>query len=236
MGKSHRSLMSAFALCLLLVPLAAHAEKNKVHAVVNVSLGQNYDVLSGNFEYSYARWTLFEDGTVFDRMPSAAPQEFDADASKKKQPKAWGTWKIKRGVLYVVWNGMRMKGDNDPRAYDNWFPLEIPKAGSTLSGGYSKLGSVNQTTGDTSYSATGWQTIVFRDDGSFSAARGGSGSHSSSSGSVTSHGSQESDGTYSIKGPVLEMKYSDGRVVRSSLFYADKNKKIIFINGVQLMR
>jgi hypothetical protein len=233
-----RMMSAAFALGLLLTAtLHARADKSEVYAAVNVSLGYNYDALSESFEYTYERWVLFADGSVYDGIPKVPLSEFDVPASKKKDPKAWGTWKIEKGDLEVVWNGAGQNGQLKPRVYDSWFKLETPKAGATLSGTYARLGAVSQSvSADTTFSATGWKTIVFQRDGTFSSANGGSSSYSSSSGSVNTTHRDGSGGTYKITGPLIEMKYSDGPVVRASLFYSSKDQKILFLNGVELIR
>jgi hypothetical protein len=207
---------------------------NKVNCVVNVSLGRQYHALSESFEYTYERWVLFEDGSVYDGLPSIPLTDFDAAASKKKQPKAWGTWKMKGRALTVVWTGIK---DRKPRTYTDWFRLEVPKAGAKLSGLYVKAGFVQQNLGaETTFSASGWSTMVFRKDGEFSFAKGGSSSYSGAGGSVHARDRSESDGTYTIDGPLLTMKYRDGNVFRASLFLSSKDEKIIFVNGKQYMR
>jgi hypothetical protein len=240
MAKSRRRLTVAIALCSFLVVamVCAYAgKKNQVHAVVNVSLGRSYSVLDETFEERHARWVLFKDGSVFDGVPDGPFSQFNAAASRMKKPDSWGKWRIDGSRLEIVWDRAKKKGDRKPNVYTDWFPLVMPKAGATLAGAYQRAGHVSpKTSHDTTFSATGWQTIVFEKSGRFTHARGGGSSLSGDSGSLSSHGSDQQGGTYRIDGPELVMKYQDGRVVRASLFYSSTDEKIIFIDGSQLMR
>lgn len=230
-------LLAPFLLLTLLAPAAeaqAGPMAGDIHGAVNVSLGRSYDVLSESFEEKHDRWLLFADGQVYDDLPSGPLGAFDAAEAKRKRPKGWGTWKIKGGTLEVVWNGST---DRRPSIYRDWFRLDVPKRGAKLNGVYSKVGFVQQNLGaDTTFSASGWSTMAFERTGTFSHAKGGSTSYGSGAGGVHANSKSESDGTYTIDGPLLVMKHRDGTVFRASLFFVGANPKIIFVNGRQYLR
>jgi hypothetical protein len=201
---------------------------------VMVEMGYKMDVMSQSMSYEYESWTLFDDGSAYKYLPASALPDFDVAASRRKQPAAWGEWRRQGATLEVRWPhaGGSAAAWAAPR---KWFELTVPADGQTLNAVYAALGTSAPGDPFGSTFATGWKELAFHADGRFEQVAGGSASVTQATGgSVLATRAQSSGGRYRIRGPLLELQFSDGRTLRASLFFSSSDQKTMLLNGARM--
>lgn len=218
--------MVPLALLAPVAALSAPSPAPPLEAAVVVAKGYHLDVMTQEFEYEWDQWTLFRDGTVFEGLPPGAVPDFDVAKSRTTDPKRWGTWKKTGETLQVAWTA------GDWESFEKWFPLVVAEAGEKLDGTWSRASTAKETGVTSDFFASGWQVISFRPDGTFSLDRGGA---VSASGMVAASKSS-GGGTYQLDGALLVLTYADGHTTRGSLFFADADRRSLFLNGARFRR
>ncbi|MBC8137772.1 MAG: hypothetical protein H8F28_17975 [Fibrella sp.] len=196
-------------------------------------------------------YLVLKDGTVHKGLP-APPDMLDVRESRQKEPKAWGRWRQSGGTYQVSFGGSPYKKLDAERV--------IPaKPGERLAGRFG-TGSSSASLMGSSYSLWG---VTFTRDGRFKKDnRGGSGnsifmqqggqpainSTYDENGSVTSatgadftvmsknkkNPNGDREGTYSVEGYTMILRYDNGTVARMPFFYTMANKSTIWFEGNQL--
>ena len=199
---------------------------------VNVSFGYQYDVLRGTYESTYERWLLFSDGSIYFAIPRIHLDDFDISTSKTQHPSDWGQWKYSGTTLVTLHNDSKGNPGTEWHDHENWFELVVATAGDRLDGTYNTQKSSSSSTGETEFFATGWKQVQFSTNGAFHESSGGS----VANGSRVTASSNEHAGTYDVTGSEISFVFRSGEMKRNSLFYSSSEKKIIFINGIELIR
>ena len=192
-------------------------------------------------------YLLLRDGTVYAGLP-VAPDQLDIVRSRQKEPEKWGKWTQKGGKYLVSWNGkpyVTLPGDK---------VLPAPPQ-TRLSGRYG-AGSSSANLMGASYSLWG---VTFGKDGRFKKdGRSGSsygmnvpgstqiftqsdddGSVVSATGDTFAMNSQtkkrnpngDREGTYTLNGYVVTLRYDNGAVTRIPFFLVDAARKTIWFEG-----
>ncbi|MBC7807256.1 MAG: hypothetical protein H7145_14035 [Akkermansiaceae bacterium] len=196
-------------------------------------------------------YLLLKDGTVHKGLPAPVDM-LDVPTSRQKEPKKWGRWRQNGGKYQVSFGGGPYKKLDATRV--------IPaKPGERLAGRFG-TGSSSASLMGSSYSLWG---VTFTRDGRFKKDnRGGSGnsifmqtggqpainSTYDDNGSVTSasgadftvmsknrkNPNGDREGTYSVEGYTMVLRYDNGSVARMPFFYTMANKSTIWFEGNQL--
>ena len=192
-------------------------------------------------------YLLLKDGTVYAGLP-VPPDQLDITRSRQKEPEKWGKWTQKGAKKIVSWNGkpyVNLPGDK---------VLPAPPQ-TRLSGRYG-AGSSSANLLGASYELWG---VTFDKNGRFKKdGHGGSsygvnmpgatqiftqnddnGSVVSATGSDFVLNSQtkknnpngDREGTYSISGYVITLRYDNGMVTRTPFFFVDGARKTISFEG-----
>ena len=234
-----RARLLAWFVALLLASGGVRAAGPALDSAVMVEAGYRMDVISQTMSHEYDNWTLFADGSAYKALPPAALADFDVAASRGQRPAAWGEWRREGERLEVRWPNAGAKGGEkaaDWTAPRKWFALTVPDDGLALDALYTMAGVASQGgLSDTTF-ATGWKEIRFHPDGRFEQSAGGSVSSNQGNTSLVTRGSRASAGRYRITGPMLELRYDDGRAVRASLFFSSADRKTMLLNGARLRK
>lgn len=225
---------SAAALAMWMCAPWAGAAGPGLDSAVMVETGFKMDVVSQSMSYEYESWTLFDDGSAYKQLPTTALEDFDVARSRKARPVAWGQWRRQGDKLEVRWPASGQAKDANWSVARRWFALTVAGEGSTLNAVYTVLGrSAQKGLFETSF-ATGWRQITFKADGRFEQQSGGSASDSQAAvGSVLSAAVATAEGRYRIQGPMLELRFEDGRTLRGSLFFSGSDQKTMLLNGAR---
>jgi hypothetical protein len=197
-------------------------------------------------------YLLLKDGTIHDGLP-VAPDQLDVPLSRRREPEKWGRWKAQGNGYLVSWAS---GGGYKPLPGKRVLP---GKAGQRLQGRWG-AGSSSADIAGSSYRLWG---VTFTRDGRFTKDnRGGSanstfmqtGGQPAINSSYDDNGSSTSvsgghytiqtgkkknpngnrEGTYSIDGYTLTLRYDNGQVARMPFFFSDNEHKSLWFEGNRL--
>ena len=209
----------------------------------NIDLGYQLNVMSGNFEHRSLQGLLFSDGWVFEDIPRLHLDDFDVETSRKEDIGKWGEWKSEGDALAIRWYG-RDGNPGDWKTYESWLMFDSPTAGESLDGTYNILNVSSFSSGSREIFATGWKSVTFGADGTFTESSG----HSTTVGAgdayqnddqlsiVTGKKFDGTKGRYQITDNDIQFTFDDGSERENSIFFSSSEKKVIFINGVKFIR
>lgn len=196
-------------------------------------------------------YLLLKDGTVHKGLP-VPPDMLNVSLSRQKEPKTWGRWRQSGNKYQVSWAG----GPYQKLDAERVIPA---RPGERLAGRFG-TGSSSASIGGSSYRLWG---VTFTKEGRFQKDnRGGSGNSTfmqqggqaainstyDDNGSVTSatggdftvmgknkrNPNGDREGTYSIEGYTMILRYDNGSVARMPFFYTMADKSAIWFEGNQL--
>lgn len=213
-----------------------------LEGAINIDLGMQLNVMSGDFEHKNTQALLFSDGSIFDGIPRLHLDDFDVEKSRKEAPRNWGEWQSDGDAPSIRWNDENGV-PGDWKIHESWFRFQGPTGGETLAGTYEKLDVTSLYTGSRELFATGWKTVTFNENGTFAESSGGSTSSgasnlSSTDGylSIVSAHADSTKGKYQITDNAIKFTFDDGSERENSIFYSTSEKKVILINGVKFIR
>ncbi len=174
--------------------------------------------VGGGVSVSYEPVLVLKDGTYCGGF-DAPPSEFDAAASRRKDPSAWGRWRRSGGEIQTENRGGGWEKSG-------WIgPLPPSGPGQTLSGRYTSI------SGGGDAALGGGVTIGITDEftflpgGRFVAGH----TNSISSASVAGGASRSASGTYAISRNAITLRFADGTVKRWS--YGKTADGLVFLHG-----
>ncbi len=227
------ALLGGLAFCASPSALTANPTAPALEAAVVVDVGFKLDVVSQNFSYEYAEWTLFMDGSVYNAIPGVPIAEFNVAQSRREQPKRWGQWRLAGAVLESRWEAA---GSAEWKQHKKWFRLTRLSPGDTIDGTYSALDTKSSAGLYESAFASGWKVITFFGDGRFDQGAGGSASTDSDAGSTLAAATRRRAGRYVIDDAGIELRFDDGKRVRATLFFSSTDRRTLFLNGRKLKK
>lgn len=200
----------------------------KPSQIEGVYMNLTYQGGVGGYIYPVYEPVLFlKDGTYWDGM-NVPPADLDIAASRQGEPRRWGRWK-RVGKKFQL-QDEKGKWD-DPEAMQESKP---GVSGEKLNGTFTSIGGG----GNVAYGGGTMIAVVnsftFLPDGNFKAGKFASASSNESTSpvGVSTYSKSEYDGTYTIDGYTLTLRYKDGRVERRAFSFMDaKDKDAIYLNG-----
>lgn len=169
---------------------------------------------------------MLNDGTFFNDF-DVPLSDFDVAAARVARPSAWDKWRKRGGVIEEQFG-------KSPWEKADWYgPLPAAKPNEKLNGFYTSLsGGGNTALGGTTMVVVS-SDITFLPNGRFKAGRFAGGTSADDNGQVSVQSKNSTDGTYSLSGYTMTLKYNDGRVERKAFAFMDKdgNKKAIYLDG-----
>jgi len=196
-------------------------------------------------------YLLLNDGTLHAGM-RVPPDQLDVVRSRQNEPSTWGRWRQQNGKYQVSWEG----GPYQPLLGTK----TIPGAPQTRLQGRYGTGSSSASLAGSSYALWG---VTFSRDGRFvKDSRGGAGNSqfmqnggapainsnyddNGSSSSVTGEDfaaianrkknpNGDREGTYSINGYTLTLRYDNGQIERVPFFFRNKEHTSLWFEGSQM--
>ncbi len=192
-------------------PAAAQAPNNNnnnagLAALEGVYLNQSTGFgVGGMMTIEFDAYAVFKDGSITSDITVLGGQS-DARNSKK-----WGRWQRAGNGFSVTWNSGKTSNLSGSTFYKT-FPAN---AGETLSGMYRSVGGGGNTALGGNTMVVDASNLTFFPDGRFeaSSAKGGSAP------GVATSARSASSGTYRLDGHTIEMRYGDGRVVKTGFYF-----------------
>jgi hypothetical protein len=176
-----------------------------------VYLDQSYSYgVGGMTTIDFDSYAVFKDGTICENIDTIV-------RGHSAQAKGCGQWTRKGNGFSVRWN----KGKNEELGGSTFYRTHPAASGERLNGRYTSLGGGGNTAlgGDTMIFAS--QSYVFHPDGRFESAKSGGGGNSG----VTTLASRSQSGTYALDRNVIEMRFGDGKTIRTGFFFFPSHGK-----------
>lgn len=170
-------------------------------------------------------YLVLRDGWIYDD-PYLAPDAFNAELSREKEPQKWGRWK-KEGKTFVIEWKERRAGDDAVSRYSDLAPLVPLESGAKLAGSLSSISGGGNT-------AFGGNTMVvassdyeFLPDGRFSTGRmagvSGGNDYTGNAPNVAGYSkSGNQGGSYVVSRFGIHLRFTNGET--KSLIFAPMEK------------
>jgi hypothetical protein len=190
------------------------------------------DVISQEMTIKNRAYLLFKNGTILQGVPRVPPTDFDVEASKRLEPKRWGTWSIQGKTLMTTFSS--------PKRLDDWFKVDPGQKGMRLEGDYRSANTVSSgsnLSGDVAKAST-LLNMRFHPDGRFETSQSSDVSFASDNnqGSIEAGSSDQTSGTYTIEPYTLELQFADKHSERWSYFRSSDQNKTLGIGGKYFIR
>jgi hypothetical protein len=166
----------------------------------------------GKMQRIYKPFLVLNDGSIYSE-PFLSPYSLDAAASKQKEPKKWGTWKLKNNTFYVEWTAT---GETE-KWFKNWFWATPSQKEEKLEGTFttvSGLDNGNVKSADNGYTS---KFIAFNKTGQFTLTTGNSNNPNAAI-PASEFNKRTEAGTYTLNDYSVELHFNNGTVIRR-LFY-----------------
>jgi hypothetical protein len=161
--------------------------------------------VGGMMTFDFDTYAVFQDGTISKDLNEAF------GGKTTRNPKKWGRWQQSGNGFNVTWDNGKTKKLGGSLFYRTF----ASSSGDRLEGSYRSLGGGGNTALGGDLTIVDSSKIQFYRNGSFeqSSARGGS------SGQSTTSSKSSAMGTYTLDGHIIELRYADGRTLRTSFFF-----------------
>jgi hypothetical protein len=174
---------------------------------VLIHLEYNY-APDGKMLRVYKPYLVLNDGTIYSD-PVVSPYSFDVSQSKQKEPKKWGTWKLKGNSFNVEWTGR----NESEKWFKNWFWATPAMKDERIEGLYM---TVDGNESDNA-KAAGFKNIAFNNTGQFALTNL---SNNGNANVPTSEFSKRNEaGTYIVNDYSIELRFNNGQVIRRTFYF-----------------
>jgi hypothetical protein len=157
----------------------------------------------------YKPYLVLNDGSIYSD-PVISPYSLDVAASKQKEPKKWGTWKLKNGSFMVEWTTT----NETEKWFKNWFWATPSQKDEKLEGSFMTVNGAENGNVKSSEKAYTSKFIFFNKDGQFTLT-GGDGATVPSS----EYKKYNEAGTYTLNDYSMELHFNNGTVIRRMFYF-----------------
>lgn len=166
----------------------------------------------GKMQRIYKPFLVLNDGSIY-AEPFLSPYSLDVAASKQKEPKKWGTWKLKNNTFFVEWTST---GETE-KWFKNWFWATPSQKEEKLEGTFMTVSGAdngNVKSADNGYTS---KYIAFNNTGQFTLTTGNSNNPNTAI-PASEFNKKAEAGTYTLNEYSVELHFNNGTVIRR-LFY-----------------
>jgi hypothetical protein len=178
---------------------------------------------------------MLKDGWAYDGW-MLTPADLDVNLSRKLEPQSWRRYERKGDQIRVQEQGGKWS------KFEKWSQVGPAKPGDTLQGTFSSIGGGGNMAFGGSTMIAVVSAYTFKKDGTFSsdqavsASGGNEATDPNGPPGVVATSQRSSSGTYRLDGYTLELRFSNGRVMRRAFLWFDaKDKDSIFIDGTAFL-
>lgn len=212
----------------IVTPLTTPGNGLKASDIKGVVMNMEYGTgVGGMLIIEYRAYLLLNDGSLY-KYPDCPPYDLDVAKSREIQPDKWGTWKMEGNTIVV--NLPEKGGTKTSRWEKNWFWGQPAKDEEKVNGSFKTISGGGNTALGGGAMIVSAANLTLNDKGQFTYAHTGGGSNSDSNGDVAAYSSQNSAGTYTLKGYSIELKFNNGKVLRKFFYFYPKTRDTFTIN------
>lgn len=161
----------------------------------------------------YKPFLVLNDGSIYNE-PMVSPYSLDVVQSKQKEPKKWGTWKLKNNTFLVEWTAT---GETE-KWFKNWFWATPAQKGQKLEGSYITVNGLENEAVKTAEKAFTSKYIAFNNSGQFTLTNGPSNNPNSPL-PASEFNKRNEAGTYTLNDYSVELRFNNGTVIRRIFYF-----------------
>lgn len=158
----------------------------------------------------YKPYLVLNDGSIYSE-PVISPYSLDVAASKQKEPKKWGTWKLKNNSFMVEWTAT----NETEKWFKNWFWATPSQKEEKLEGSFMTVNGLENATVKSGEKAFTSKFIYFNKDGQFTLA----GNENTAMPSASEFKKYNEAGTYVLNDYSMELHFNNGTVIRRMFYF-----------------
>jgi hypothetical protein len=158
----------------------------------------------------YKPYLVLNDGSIYSE-PVISPYSLDVAASKQKEPKKWGTWKLKNNSFMVEWTAT----NETEKWFKNWFWATPSQKEEKLEGSFmtvNGLENANVKSGEKAYTS---KFIYFNKDGQFTLT----GNDGVAMPGASEFKKYNEAGTYTLNDYSMELHFNNGTIIRRMFYF-----------------
>lgn len=161
----------------------------------------------------YKPYLVLNDGSIYSE-PVISPYSLDVAQSKLKEPKRWGTWKLKNNSFMVDWTAR----NETEKWFKNWFWATPSQKDEKLEGSFMTVNSVENDALKSTEKDDGSKFIAFNNSGQFTLS---SSPHNNGNATVpaSEFAKRNEAGTYTLNDYSLELHFNNGTVIRRIFYF-----------------
>ena len=180
---------------------------------VLIHLDNSY-ATDGSLVRVYNPYLVLNDGSIYSD-PVFSPYNFNVEASKQKESKKWGTWKMKGNTITVSWQGR----NQNEKWSKNWFWATPAMNNERIEGAYiTRTGKDNETLIGSDKSGTG-RNISLNKSGQFTMLPLAGNDNGNLSVSSADYTKRNEAGTYKLSEYSIELHFNNGTVLRRAFYF-----------------
>jgi hypothetical protein len=168
----------------------------------------------GSMVRGYNPYLVLNDGTIYSD-PVLGPYNFNSDLSRAKEPKKWGTWKMKGEVITINWPGR----NQTEKWNKNWFWATPAMSNERIDGSYTTRTGKDNETLLSSDKAIGGKCISLNRSGQFTLTALPESNNGNASVSSADYTKRNEAGTYKLNEYSIELYFNNGTVMRRAFYF-----------------
>jgi hypothetical protein len=180
---------------------------------------ENATTADGKTVRSYNPYLVLNDGTIYSD-PVLSPYNFNVELSKQKEPKKWGTWKMKGDELVII--NWPARNNATEKWNKNWFWATPAMPNESIEGLYTTRTGKNNETLLSNEKAIAGKTISLNKSGQFTLMPL-TGNNNSNNGNAPSssvdYSKRNEAGTYKLNEYSIELHFNNGTIMRRAFYF-----------------
>ncbi|OQP60938.1 hypothetical protein A3860_04195 [Niastella vici] len=160
----------------------------------------------------YKPYLVLNDGSIYSE-PVISPYSLDVEQSKQKEPKKWGTWKLKNNSFMVEWTAR----NETEKWFKNWFWATPSQKEEKLDGSFMTVNGIDNDGLKSYEKATTSKYIAFNNSGQFTIT--GSDNNSNAAVPSSEFNKKNEAGTYTLNDYSIELHFNNGTVIRRIFYF-----------------
>jgi len=161
----------------------------------------------------YKPYLVLNDGTIYSE-PVTSPYSLDIAASKQKEPRKWGTWKLKNNSFMVEWTST----NETEKWFKNWFWATPAQKEEKLEGSFATVNGLDNDNVKSAEKAYTSRNIFFNNNGQFTLT-GGDNSNANVTPPASEFNKKNEAGTYTLNDYSIELRFNNGTVIRRIFYF-----------------
>jgi hypothetical protein len=160
----------------------------------------------------YKPYLVLNDGSIYSE-PVISPYSLDVAQSKQKEPKRWGTWKLKNNSFMVDWTAR----NETEKWFKNWFWATPSQKEEKLDGSFMTVNSVDNEALKSTEKADGSKFIAFNNSGQFTLTTTPNNGNAPLPASEFTKRNEA--GSYTLNDYSIELHFNNGTVIRRIFYF-----------------